>query len=165
MEKIIIRDATEHDFPDIVKLNAGQVEFTSPMDIDRLKMLDSLADYHRVVVTEAMVVAFMLAMKTNVPYENDNYDWFSVRYDNFLYIDRVVVIAGYQGRRIGTLLYEDLFEFARENIVPLVTCEINTLPPNERSLAFHEKLGFKEVGEQWIQNSKKVSMQVARVSI
>lgn len=164
MEKIIIRDATEHDYPDIIKLNADQVEFTSPMDIDRLKLLDSLADYHRVVVTEAMVVAFMLAMKTNVPYENDNYNWFSSRYKDFLYIDRVVVAAGYQGRRIGTLFYEDLFEFARKNEIPLVTCEINTLPPNERSLAFHAKLGFQEVGEQWIQNRKKVSMQVARIS-
>ena len=165
MEKIIIRDATEHDYPEIVKLNADQVEFTSPMDIDRLKLLDSLAGYHRVVVTEAMVVAFMLAMKANVPYENDNYDWFSARYENFLYIDRVVVTAGYQGRRIGTLFYEDIFKFARENKIPLVTCEINILPPNERSLAFHAKLGFKEVGEQWIQNNKKVSMQAARIFI
>lgn len=165
MEKIIIRDATEHDYPEIVKLNADQVEFTSPMDIDRLKLLDSLADYHRVVVTEAMVVAFMLAMKAGVPYGNDNYDWFSARYENFLYIDRVVVTAGYQGRRIGTLFYEDIFKFARENKIPLVTCEINILPPNERSLAFHAKLGFKEVGEQWIQNNKKVSMQAARIFI
>ncbi len=165
MEKIIIRDATEHDYPAIVKLNADQVEFTSPMDIDRLKLLGSLADYHRVVVNEATVVAFMLAMKTNVPYENDNYNWFSARYNDFLYIDRVVITASYQGRRIGTLFYEDIFEFARENKIPLVACEINTLPPNERSLAFHAKLGFKEVGEQWIQNSKKVSMQVARINI
>jgi predicted GNAT superfamily acetyltransferase len=29
-----------------------------------------------------------------------------------------------------------------------VTCEVNLDPPNPRSLAFHERLGFREVGRQ-----------------
>ncbi len=162
MEQIIIRDALEKDFPAIVKLNADQVEFTSDMDVARLKLLDSLAMYHRVAIAGDRVVAFMLAMKDNVHYENDNYYWFSERYDSFLYIDRIVVAAGFQGRKIGTMFYEDIFQFARDNRIPLITCEINSVPPNERSLTFHAKHGFEEVGERWLDKNKKVSKQVAR---
>lgn len=29
-----------------------------------------------------------------------------------------------------------------------VTCEVNLVPPNPESLAFHHRLGFRQVGEQ-----------------
>lgn len=164
MEDIIIRDAHEKDFPAIVKLNADHLEFTSAMDIERLKLLDSLAMYHRVAVAGDRVVAFMLAMKDNVPYENDNYYWFSERYDSFLYIDRIVVDTDFQGRKIGTMFYEDIFKFARDNCIPLILCEISTMPLNRGSLAFHAKQGFEEVGERWLDENKKVSKQAAKCS-
>lgn len=162
MEHIIIRDALEKDFPSIVKLNADHLEFTSVMDIERLKLLDSLAMYHRVAVADDRVVAFMLAIKDNVPYENDNYYWFSERYNNFLYIDRIVVDTDFQGRKIGTMFYEDIFMFARDNSIPLILCEISTMPLNKRSLAFHARQGFEEVGERWLDENKKVSKQAAK---
>jgi len=160
LKKVSICDAHKKDYPAIVTLNDNAVEFTSPMDLERLSYLASLAAYFRIAVSDGQVVAFLLAMKEGVSYQNDNYGWFSSRYESFLYIDRVVVAGEFQGSGIGTKLYRDIFSYARQGQIPILTCEINAVPPNEVSAAFHARLGFSEVGSQWICNGqKKVSMQ------
>lgn len=162
MSKVIIRDAQESDYAVIVDLNASEVQYTSAMDTNRVRYLDLLSVYHRVAILDGQVAAFLLAMKDHAPYKNDNFDWFSSRYDHFLYIDRIVVSRSFQGCKIGSLLYLDIFNYARKEIIPIIACEINIAPPNERSLAFHAKHGFREIGNQWIaEGEKKVSMQVA----
>ncbi len=160
MKNVSICDAYEKDYPAIVKLNDVAVEYTSPMDLERLIYLASLAAYFRAAVFDGQVVAFLLAMKDGVSYKNDNYGWFSSLYDSFLYIDRVVVAGEFQSSGIGTQLYRDIFSYARQEEIPIITCEINAVPPNEVSAAFHTRLGFSEVGSQWIcDGRKKVSMQ------
>jgi predicted GNAT superfamily acetyltransferase len=45
-----------------------------------------------------------------------------------------------------------------------MTCEYNLRPKNEISRQFHQKYGFKEVGTQKTENSKKtVSLQIKQV--
>jgi hypothetical protein len=164
MTDLAIQNAGEHDFRAVVDLNDSEVQHTSAMDLNRLKYLHSLASYHRVAAAGNVVAAFLLAMEDHVPYENDNYRWFSARYEKFLYIDRVVVGRKFQGRGIGKLLYADLFDYARQKHIPLVSCEINAIPPNEGSSAFHAGLGFREIGSQWIrEGQKKVSMQAVSI--
>ncbi len=161
-DEIIIRRVLNSDYTSIIDLNQSEVHNTSSMDLDRLKMLDSLSDYHRVAVVNEQITAFIMAMKDHVPYENDNYRWFSSRYDSFLYIDRIVVGKEFQGCKIGPFLYEDLFNYARAINVDIIACEINIIPPNNISLSFHKKHCFREVGRQWLEVGKKqVSMQVA----
>ena len=102
----------------------------------------------------------MLAMKSGAPFDNDNFAWFSEHYDHFYYIDRAVIKPGYQGAKLGTALYRDLFSFARKENVPLIGCEVYSFPPNERSLAFHASLGFENIGERYLEDrDKKVAMQ------
>ena len=46
----------------------------------------------------------------------------------------------------------------------MVTAEIDTIPYNETSLKFHERMGFQEVGVQFVRkNSIKVSLQAVAV--
>ncbi len=164
MSELSIHHVGESDFQAVVDLNDSEVQHTSAMDLSRLKCLHALASYHRVAAAGNLVAAFLLAMEDHVPYENDNYSWFSERYEQFLYIDRVVVGCKFQGRGIGKLLYADLFDYAKQKHIPVVTCEINAIPPNERSSAFHAGLGFREVGSQWIcEGQKKVSMQAVLI--
>jgi uncharacterized protein len=164
MSAIVIRQANEKDFQAIVELNDSEVQHTSAMDINRLEHLHSLASYHGVAIAGGVVAAFLLAMEDHAPYENDNFGWFSARHEKFLYIDRIVVGFNYQGRGIGKLLYADLIDYARQKNIPLVTCEINSVPPNQRSAAFHAGLGFTEVGSQWIcEGQKQVSMQAITI--
>jgi len=162
MQDIIVRDAHDGDFQTIVDINESEVRHTSAMSARRLSDLDQLSSYHKVVEVEGDVAAFLFAMREGSSYQNENYEWFSARYSKFLYIDRIVVDAKYSGLKIGTMLYHDLFNYARSHRVFTIACEYNLIPPNEPSRIFHEKFGFKEVGAQWLaNNTKRVSLQAA----
>jgi len=108
MGKFLIRDSNELDYQTIVDINDVEVQYTSPMDVKRLRYLDQLSAYHRVAVVEGNIAA----MGRNCSYQNENYDWFSSLYPGFLYIDRIVVDAKYAGLKIGTMLYRDIFHYA-----------------------------------------------------
>jgi predicted GNAT superfamily acetyltransferase len=159
---IVIEGAAAGDFKAICALNQAEVQHTSAMDVNRLAMLNGLACYHKVARVDGDIAAFILAMREGARYENDNFEWFALRYPRFVYIDRVVVSTGFKGLRIGSRLYEDLFSYARVSATPVVTCEYNIVPPNDASKAFHEKFGFQEQGRQWVAGgSKCVSLQAA----
>ena len=159
---VVIRPAVATDFETICALNLAEVQHTSAMDIKRLTELHAISCYHKVACWGGIVSAFLLAMCNGCPYENENFEWFSKKYAQFIYVDRVVVSSASRGLHLGTLLYEDLFSHARCNAIPLVTCEYNLVPPNEPSRLFHDKFGFKEQGTQWVANgTKRVSLQVA----
>jgi uncharacterized protein len=162
VQNAVIRTADPNDFETICALNLAEAQHTSAMDVARLIELISISCYHKVVILGGIVSAFLLAMCDDSRYANDNFEWFSKRYPRFIYVDRVVVSRASRGLRLGSLLYEDIFHYARSNEIPLITCEYNIVPPNEPSRLFHEKFGFKEQGSQWIANgAKQVSLQVA----
>lgn len=157
-----LRDATPADFPRIVALNLAEVLQTSAMDLARLEHLHARAAYHRVACVDGEVAAFLLAFRDGADYPNPNFDWFAARYPSFLYVDRIVVDATFNGRGLGSLLYRDLFAHARAIGAAVVTCEFNVVPANEASARFHARWGFQEVGRQWLDDGKKqVSLQVA----
>ena len=161
-QSLVIRTADPRDFEAIYALNLAEAQHTSAMDVARLTELSAISCYHKVAGSGGIVSAFLLAMCHDSPYKNDNFEWFSRKYARFIYIDRVVVSRASRGRRLGSLLYEDVFHHARSNEIPLVTCEYNIVPPNEPSRLFHEKFGFKEQGTQWVANgTKRVSLQAA----
>jgi hypothetical protein len=157
-----LRPATLADFATIVALNEGEVQHTSVMDEARLGELHAMAAYHRIAVVDGEVAAFLLALREDAPYRNDNHGWFAARYPRFLYVDRIVVGPQGAGLGLGSQLYRDLFGTARADGVPIVCCEYNIEPPNEPSRRFHDKFGFREVGSQWLDGGKKrVSLQIA----
>jgi predicted GNAT superfamily acetyltransferase len=164
-QSLVIRTADPRDFEAIYALNLAEAQHTSAMDVARLTELSAISCYHKVAGSGGIVSAFLLAMCHDSPYKNDNFEWFSRKYARFIYIDRVVVSRASRGRRLGSLLYEDIFRHARANEIPLVACEYNIVPLNEPSRLFHEKFGFKEQGTQWVANgTKRVSLQVAETS-
>jgi predicted GNAT superfamily acetyltransferase len=164
MSQIKITNVQPSDYERIVQINAEEVVHTSPMDVQRLTELHGYSAYHKIIEVDGCVAAFLLAMSNNSAYRNDNYDWFTSRYDSFLYIDRIVVNAEYAGLRLGSLLYKDIFQYAKDECISVVCCEYNVIPSNIPSQNFHDKFGFKEVGQQWLNNkTKKVSLQAATV--
>lgn len=101
-------------------------------------------------------------MRDGCGYVNENFEWFAAWFATFLYVDRIVDGRAYRGLKLGTRLYDDLFDYARSNGLARVACEYNLVPPNEPSRIFHDKFGFREVGHQWLgAGSKQVSLQVA----
>ncbi|MGH8106567.1 MAG: GNAT family N-acetyltransferase [Arenimonas sp.] len=164
MTNITIRDATDSDFEAIIRLNDVEVQQTSAMDLERLRVFDQLSAYHKVAIVDGHVAAFLLAMRDGAAYRNDNYDWFASRFQSFLYVDRIVVGVDFSGLKIGSSLYKDLFAFAHAQQIQQIVCEYNIEPPNPVSKAFHDKFGFREIGTQWVAGgTKRVSMQAVAV--
>ena len=163
----IIPATTDH-FEAILALNEEFVHVLAPLSRERLELLESLASYHRVAIDQDGVAGFVLAFGSDVDHDSVNFRWFAERFPSFLYVDRVVVSAHHQGSGVGSLLYHDLFAFARHTGYEQVTCEIDAEPPNPRSERFHERFGFCEVGSQRVEyfvgKPKRVSLRSAPVS-
>lgn len=160
-----IRSATLSDFPAILALNAQSVHFLSPLDRQRLGRLHEQASLHLVGERDGEIAAFLLAFREGSDYDSVNYRWFSERYQHFLYIDRIVIGAAFRGQGAGVEFYRQVFDFARDEGIDLVTCEFDRDPPNLVSEQFHLRFGFAEVGRQRVPYAAKVvSMQLARVA-
>jgi hypothetical protein len=113
-----------------------------------------------VVALEEAVHGFLLALREGADYDSPNYQWFSRRYAEFVYIDRVVIDAAARGLHLAGQLYEDLVARARSQGYARITCEFDTDPPNEASRRFHARFGFREVGVQRVGGGRKaVSLQ------
>lgn len=166
MSRIEIRDTKPTDFSEIKRLNDEFVHFTSPMDMARIAQLDELGFYHKVICEDGIVLGFLLAMTDDCVYDSDNYRWFNQRFNQFAYIDRVVIDTLHHGRRLGQQLYKNLFEFAQQKDINTVCCEYNLVPANPNSAIFHMQLGFKEVHRLSSNDvDKLVSMQAKELTI
>tara|TARA_R110001592_G_scaffold275778_1_gene542889 strand:+ start:180 stop:776 length:597 start_codon:yes stop_codon:yes gene_type:complete len=154
MNSIQIRDVTEADFVRIVALNQAEVAHTSPMDRADIARLHDFSAYHTVITVDDVIAGFLLVMGPKSGYINDNYGWFKKHYNDFMYIDRIVLDIDYQGKQLGHALYRDLFSFAQQHGCQYVVCEYNVEPSNIPSAKFHQRLGFVEVGSQWLPGGK-----------
>jgi len=110
-------------------------------------------------------VAFLLVLGPDCDYDSVKYQWFAKHYDDFAYIDRIVVRDGSRGQGLGTILYEDLFAWATGQKIQNIVCEYNAQPLNEASREFHHALGFQEVSLETIGQVKRVSMQLRALPV
>jgi len=157
----LVRDARSDDFDAILRLNARWQHVTSPLSLTDLERMHVLAEYHRVVETPSGVGAFLLAFSAGTPYASPNYRWFDERFEDFLYIDRVVVSADHQQAGLGRALYVDVAVYALRCGRLQLVCEVDVVPPNAPSDAFHRRMDFTEVGRQWVAGgAKQVSLRM-----
>lgn len=89
---------------------------------------------------------FLISFDETSAYDSPNFLWFRARYPRFVYIDRVVIGETLRGQGFAKALYTRLFAEARAAGRDIVVCEVNFDPPNPQSEAFHDGLGFAEVG-------------------
>ena len=97
-------------------------------------------------------LALLVAFDDACTYDNANFAWLKQRFARFYYIDRVVVSEQARGRGLARAFYAGLEERARLEGCQRLVCEINSVPPNPQSDAFHQKLGFEPVGEQFLES-------------
>lgn len=152
--EIQIRTFTEDDLADILALNQGALLQVSPLDSQGIKWFAETAAYFRVAESKGKIAGFLIAVAHNSDYQSIYFQWFCERYPTFLYIDRVIVAEWARGKRVAWRLFEDVERFAASSGYPL-TSDVYSRPPNEISLAFHQKYGFELVGTQPVEGEAK----------
>lgn len=161
---ITIRNAEPKDYDFILNVNEVNVEVLSPMPMERMLWLKEMSEMFVVAEVDGELAAFLIAIREGQPYDSENYVWFSKKYPQFLYIDRIVIDESFRAAGLGRALYEAVKDHAKKTGVGVVTCEVDTIPYNETSLKFHEAMEFREVGEQIIRGGAiKVSLKACEL--
>ncbi|HWA00104.1 MAG TPA: GNAT family N-acetyltransferase [Caulobacterales bacterium] len=143
---------TPEDHAWILELSRANEIETSALDASKLEALVQ-SSFVAVALPQA---AYLIAFDQDAAYDSPNFQWFRARMPRFVYVDRIVVSSQERGGGIGRAFYEGVFDAAREAKHDRVVCEVNFDPPNLASDAFHEALGFQEVGQARLENGKGV---------
>jgi hypothetical protein len=147
----VIRPLSAADLEWVLALNNAHAQEVNALDPGSLAALVDVAE--RSWVVEG-ALGFSIALGEGSPTQGPNHAWFQARHGAFLYVDRIVVAAHARGQGFARRMYEQLIRDAGAR--PLC-CEVNLLPPNPGSLAFHQRLGFHHCGEaQDPRNGKRV---------
>lgn len=141
----LIRKVMSSELDDLLALNESEVPHVGRIDIERMHWFANNADYFGVATQDEEIAGFLIGIWPGSAYQSPNYLWFQDRYDNFAYVDRVAVAESARGHGIASKLYAD-FAAKSPNNTETMTCEVNILPPNEGSMKFHSRLGFRKVG-------------------
>ncbi len=160
---VALRSIRTEDLARILEINQANVPEVGSVDADRMAYLVAESPIALVAEVDGDIVGFCLVMTSGSRYDSVNYRWFTERYDDFMYLDRVAFDAGAQGRGFGTLLYAEVDRLMAERGESQLALEVNADPPNVPSLAFHARRGFVEVGQQDTPYGIRVSMQMRPV--
>ncbi len=149
---IAIRPAELADVATLQELNEAALPHVTSMTVEGCVRFLDLASIALVVEDGATdtLIGFCLVLGPGLDYSSVNYRWVMGRYEDALYLDRVVVAAAWRGRGVGQRIYAEVERRMRADWrqFPVLALEVNLDPPNPESLAFHRKLGFESVGEQ-----------------
>ena len=151
-----MRHAWRTDWTALLALNQASVQELSPLDEQRLDYILDLAESCLVIARGEEILAFALAVAPGTDYDSSNYAWFSERYERFLYLDRIAVGTEQRRQGFGAQLY-DAMEARAEPFGQMV-CDVNTVPRNHASLAFHAARGYREVGQLDHPEGKRVAL-------
>lgn len=143
----MLRDYQPADFDAVIEINQSNLPEVGPMDEEKMAFFVRVSPYLKVIEVDGKVVGMLIGLtESDTEYPSLNFAWFRKRLDRFAYIDRIALAAEARGQGWGPALYQDFESWARSIDRPAMCAEVNTLPPNPRSLRFHLLFGFEEIG-------------------
>lgn len=145
------------DHPELLlELNNAAVPDIGEVTLEKARWLVDHLVLPGLALLDGRPAGLLVVMTDQSGYDSDFYRWFTDRYENFLYIDRIVVADWARGRGIAKHFYQTIDHRAHEQqmaIVADVYCE----PPNTPSLNLHHTMGFEEVGRQAFPIKQKIA--------
>jgi predicted GNAT superfamily acetyltransferase len=139
-----LRPLRDTDVADVLALNEANVSKLTTMDEARLHELRDIADRFDVLDVDGAFGGFVITFAQGAPYDSENYSWFSARHRRFYYLDRIALHERFRRRGLGTFVYDEIERVATP--YGRLALEVNLVPRNDASLAFHEGRGYVEVG-------------------
>ncbi|MGH1564026.1 GNAT family N-acetyltransferase [Mumia sp. DW29H23] len=159
---MLVRRIDDADLDAVLALNQGALEGVATLTLERLEEILGYTDQAVVAQDgDGALSGFALTIAPGTAYDSINYRWFGEEYDDFVYLDRVVVAPAFRRRGVATLLYNVLEERARAH--ELMALEVYVEPRNEPSLTFHASRGYAEVGRLDQPDGKKAAMMTKQV--
>jgi predicted GNAT superfamily acetyltransferase len=154
-----LRRLRPSDLSIALALNNDNGPAVGALDDTELTRLTTLTTVSLVAEVDGVFAGFCLVMPSGVDYASLNYRWFSrhagsLGYPDFAYLDRIAISSGARRRGVGRAMYARLVDELAGS-VPVLFCEVNVRPRNDTSLAFHDTLGFREVGQQDTEGGQK----------
>jgi uncharacterized protein len=140
----------------LLELNNAAVPDINPLDDDRARWLTSRVVTPGLALLDGKPAGVIIVLSEQSGYDSDYFRWFAERYENFLYIDRVIVAEWARGRSVARRLYEEVDRIAQERRLAIVA-DVYSEPPNVPSLRLHHAMGFAEIGTQPFPAVRKVA--------
>jgi predicted GNAT superfamily acetyltransferase len=138
----------ESDIDAALELNNLNAPAVGEIDRTQLEFLIEHSLYSFAIGADTLH-AFCITFAPGAPYTSVNYQWFSQNYSEFVYLDRIVVSEKMRNNSLGAKLYAAVEQrMIKDRCAPILTCEVNLNPPNLGSIKFHNRIGFREVGQQ-----------------
>jgi len=155
----MIRNARSSGFDAILRINAEAQPKVMRLSRDELAGVLAAAPQFLVWTEGEEVVAYLIAYVGTDSYDGEEFAWFRANLPgSFLYVDQIAIAPEAQGRGIGRRIYQALIERARTTGTRSLACEVNLLPPNPGSLAFHARVGFVEAGRMATSDGREVCL-------
>jgi predicted GNAT superfamily acetyltransferase len=139
-----LRPLRDTDVADVLTLNDRNVVKLAPMDEAKLHEVRETADRFDVLDVDGAFAGFVITFAPGAAYDSVNYRWFAARHDRFYYLDRIVLHEGFRRRGLGGQVYDEIERIAAP--YTRLALEVNLVPRNDASLAFHAARGYREVG-------------------
>jgi predicted GNAT superfamily acetyltransferase len=139
-----LRPLRDTDVADVLTLNDRNVVKLAPMDEAKLHEVRETADRFDVLDVDGAFAGFVITFAPGAAYDSENYRWFAARHERFYYLDRIVLHEGFRRRGLGGQVYDEIERIAAP--YTRLALEVNLVPRNDASLAFHAARGYREVG-------------------
>ena len=157
----MFRSLVPDDLETVWEINQENVPAVGEEPLESLREIIRSSEIALGVIDDDLLVGFCLVLPPGAAYDSPNYRYFKDRYEDFAYLDRVAFRASHQGRGLGSALYE---EVERRLTRPLLTLEVNVVPPNEGSMRFHLRNGFFEIEQKETRPGKVVSLLIKQLA-
>jgi uncharacterized protein len=142
-----VRDFEPADEAEVRVLNEANQPDVGPLDDSRMVLFAEDAARFQVVDVDGAILGLFVGLVEGATYESPNYRWFADRHDRFAYVDRIALAPELRGVGAADELYGAFEVWAAQTGRTVVCAEVNVVPPNPRSMRFHERRGFAVVGE------------------
>jgi len=148
-----ILEIEANDYVSVLELNTESVPHVNLIDAAELKWFDDNAASALVGKIDDRLAGFLIGLRPGLDYASPNYRWFCDHYDDFAYIDRVIVSPWARRQGVAEALYAAFG--SSQSDAAVMTCEVNIRPSNEGSMLFHERMGFRQIHSQEIDDGQK----------
>lgn len=139
---IEVREAKEDDLPSINTIfnwhcNNSYSTFQNPLNLEERKQWFEKFDFDKQVLLVAERNGEIIGFTCSLIYRNGGV--FKNTVETSVYVHHQFV-----GAKVGTILYQNLFNNLKQKIIHRIVVGIAL--PNDASIALHHKFGFEKIG-------------------